>query len=129
MRKLLFLLLNMIVMLGFSAPTDTVPTMMPPRPPQNCQFAPHIHLTRSEQMTLTNLVIFIRFADDPEFTESLAPIDQMFNDSTPNNISVLHERHPKFLHRFLSGFETALVLPALQRDQPRRLPAPDYGHY
>lgn len=88
MRKLLFLLLNMIVMLGFSAPTDTVPTMMPPRPPQNCQFAPHIHLTRSEQMTLTNLVIFIRFADDPEFTESLAPIDQMFNDSTPNNISV-----------------------------------------
>lgn len=88
MRKLLFLLLNMIVMLGFSAPTDTVPQLLPPRPPQNYQFAPHIHLTRSEQMTLTNLVIFIRFADDSEFTESLVPIDQMFNDSTPNNISV-----------------------------------------
>ena len=39
-------------------------------------------------MTLTNLVIFIRFADDPEFTQSLDPIDQMFNDTTPNSTSV-----------------------------------------
>ena len=39
-------------------------------------------------MMLTNLVIFIRFADQEEFTESLESINQMFNDTTPNNISV-----------------------------------------
>ena len=39
-------------------------------------------------MTLTNLVIFIRFADEEEFTESIETIDLMFNDSTPNSISV-----------------------------------------
>ena len=73
---------------GFSAPSDTIPPLMPPRPPLNPRQAPHIHLNRDEQMTLTNLVIFIRFADDEEFTESLEPINQMFNDTTPNNISV-----------------------------------------
>ena len=73
---------------GFNAPGDTISLLMPPRPPQNYKSAPHIRLSRNEQMTLTNLVIFIRFADDPEFTESLEPIDQMFNDSTPNTISV-----------------------------------------
>ena len=88
MRKLLTLLLNVIVLIGFSAPADTVPPLMPPRPPQNFHLAPHIHLERSEQMTLTNLVIFIRFADQEEFTESLEPINLMFNDTTPNNNSV-----------------------------------------
>jgi len=88
MKTLLALLLNMIVLFGFSAPTDTISPMMPPRPPQNRNMAPHIRLSRTEPTTLTNLVIFIRFADDPEFTESLEPIDQMFNDTTPNNISV-----------------------------------------
>ncbi len=88
MKKLLALLLNTIVLFGFASPTDTIPPLMPPRPPKNYKFAPRIHLNRNEQMTLTNLVIFIRFADDPEFTQSLEPIDQMFNDSTPYNISV-----------------------------------------
>ncbi|MBR4911741.1 MAG: T9SS type A sorting domain-containing protein [Bacteroidales bacterium] len=87
-KKFLVLLFNAIVLLGFAAPADTIPPMMPPRPPQNYQLAPHIHLNRSEQMTLTNLVIFIRFADDEEFTETLEPIDQMFNDTTPNHVSV-----------------------------------------
>ena len=87
-KKLLVLLFNAIALLGFAAPADTIPPLLPSRPPLNYQLAPHIHLNRSEQMTLTNLVIFIRFADDPEFTETLGPIDQMFNDTTPNNISV-----------------------------------------
>ena len=88
MKKLLILLLNAFVLFGFAAPTDSVPRLIPPRPPQNYHLAPHVHLSRSEQMTLTNLVIFIRFADDEEFTETLEPIDQMFNDTTPNHISV-----------------------------------------
>lgn len=88
MNKILFLLLNAIVLVGFSAPSDTISPLMPPRPPQNHNMAPRIHLNRSETMTLTNLVIFIRFADDPEFTQSLDPIDQMFNDTTPNSTSV-----------------------------------------
>ena len=88
MKKLLTILLNAIVLIGFSAPADTIPPLMPPRPPQNYHLAPHIRLERNEQMMLTNLAIFIRFADEEEFTESFEPIDQMFNDSTPNNISV-----------------------------------------
>ena len=73
---------------GFAAPTDTIPLLMPPRPPQNTHLAPHIHLNRSEQMTLTNLVIFIRFADEDEFTDPIAPINQMFNDTANQQISV-----------------------------------------
>ena len=88
MKKLLVLLFNAVVLIGFSDPIDTIAPLMPPRPPQNYQYAPHVRLNRSEQLTLTNLVIFIRFADDPEFTESLEPIDLMFNDTTPYNISV-----------------------------------------
>ena len=88
MKKILFILFNAIVLLGFSMPTDTIPPMMPPRPPLNYELAPHIRLNRSEQMTLTNLVIFIRFADDSEFVESLAPIDQMFNDTAYHHTSV-----------------------------------------
>ena len=88
MKKLLTLLLNTIVLIGFSAPTDTIPPLRPPRPPQNYKLAPHVHLNRNEHLTLTNLVIFIRFADDSEFVETLEPIDQMFNDTTPYNISV-----------------------------------------
>ena len=88
MRKILFLLFNAIVLIGFSAPTDTISPLMPPRPPKNYQMASRIQLNRNETTTLTNLVIFVRFADDPEFTESLGSIDQMFNDTTPYNISV-----------------------------------------
>ena len=88
MRKILSIILNAIVLIGFSAPTDTIPPLFPLRPPQNPELAPHIRLTRNEQLTLTNLVIFVRFADDSEFVETLEPIDQMFNDTTPYNISV-----------------------------------------
>ena len=88
MKKLLTLLLNTIVLFGFAAPADSIPPLLPPRPPQNPELAPHIRLDRSEQMMLTNLVIFIRFADEEEFTETLQPINQMFNDTTPNGISV-----------------------------------------
>ena len=88
MKRILTLLLNAIVLFGFAAPTDTIPRLMPPRPPQNFHLAPHIHLNRNEQMMLTNLAIFIRFADDEEFTESFGTINQMFNDTTPYGISV-----------------------------------------
>ncbi len=93
MKKIFTLLLNTIVLFSFSAQADTVPTLLPPRPPQNYKQAPHIRLTRDGQMMLTNLAIFIRFADDPEFTESLDPINQMFNDTTPYNISVYNYYH------------------------------------
>ena len=93
MKKILTVLLNTIVLLGFAGPTDTIPTLMPPRPPQNYKYAPHIRMTRDEQMMLTNLAIFIRFADDSEFTDSLGPIDQMFNDTTPYTISVYNYYH------------------------------------
>ena len=37
---------------------------------------------------LTNLVIFLRFADDAEITHSFADIDTMFNGKTPGYLSV-----------------------------------------
>lgn len=37
---------------------------------------------------LTNLVIFLRFADDPEITHSFADIDTMFNGKAPDCYSV-----------------------------------------
>jgi len=88
MKKLFTLLFSAIVLFGLATPTDSVPPLLPPRPPQNTHLSPHIRLNRSEQMTLTNLVIFIRFADEEEFSDSLQTIDQMFNDTTPYNISV-----------------------------------------
>ena len=89
----LLLIFCALLTFGFNTPSDTIPPLMPPRPPQNYKQAPHIHLNRDEQMTLTNLVIFIRFADDDEFTESLEPIDQMFNDTTPYHTSVYNYYH------------------------------------
>lgn len=88
MKKLLTILLNAAVIIGFAAPTDTIPPLKPPRPPQNAHLAPHVHLNRSEPMMLTNLAIFIRFADEEEFTETIAPIDQMFNDTAYQQTSV-----------------------------------------
>ena len=38
--------------------------------------------------TLNNLSIFIRFADDPEFSVSYSSIDNMFNDESENAISL-----------------------------------------
>ena len=38
--------------------------------------------------TLNNISIFIRFADDPEFTNSYSDIDNMFNDESENAISL-----------------------------------------
>jgi M6 family metalloprotease-like protein len=38
--------------------------------------------------TLNNLSIFIRFADDPEFTNSYSSIDNMFNDVSENAVSM-----------------------------------------
>lgn len=93
MKKFFTLILNTIVLFSFSAQADTIPTLLPPRPPQNYKMAPHIRLTRDRQMMLTNLAIFIRFADDSEFVESLEPIDLMFNDTTPYNISVYNYYH------------------------------------
>ena len=41
-----------------------------------------------DTVELTNLVIFIRFADDEEITHSFARIDTMFNGRTPGYMSV-----------------------------------------
>ena len=43
---------------------------------------------QNESTELTNLVIFLRFADDPEITHPFAPIDTMFNGKTPGYLSI-----------------------------------------
>ena len=84
----LLLVFSVLLTFGSAVPTDTIPPLKPPRPPQNTHLAPHVHLNRSEPMMLTNLAIFIRFADEEEFTETIAPIDQMFNDTAYQQTSV-----------------------------------------
>jgi hypothetical protein len=81
-------LFNVLVLSGFSSPADTIVPLRPPRPPRNCELSPHVRLNRGRQLTITNLLIFIRFADEEEFSESFETVNLMFNDTTPYNISV-----------------------------------------
>lgn len=46
------------------------------------------NLRNGDTLTLTNLVIFIRFADDEEITHPIADIDSMFNGKTEGYLSV-----------------------------------------
>ncbi len=50
--------------------------------------APCTLKAQNECTELTNVVIFIRFADDAEINHSLADIDTMFNGRTPGYLSV-----------------------------------------
>ena len=43
---------------------------------------------QAQTKELTNLVVFVRFADDAEINRPLAPIDSMFNGRTPGYLSV-----------------------------------------
>ena len=43
---------------------------------------------QNESTDLTNLVIFLRFADDPEITHTFASIDTMFNGKTHGYLSI-----------------------------------------
>lgn len=73
---------NVLVLSGFSSPADTIVPHRPPRPPKNCELSPHVRLNRGRQLTLTNLLIFIRFADEEEFSELFETVNLMFNDTT-----------------------------------------------
>ena len=53
-----------------------------------CLFVPARTVAQSEPTELTNLVIFVRFADDAEITHSFADIDSMFNGKTDGFLSV-----------------------------------------
>ena len=52
-----------------------------------CVFAPIVVMAQSAT-ELTNLVLFVRFADDAEIDHSFASIDTMFNGKTPGYLSV-----------------------------------------
>ncbi len=49
---------------------------------------PSLAVAQSETRDLTNLVIFVRFADDAEINHSFAAIDTMFNGKTEGYLSV-----------------------------------------
>ena len=53
-----------------------------------CLFLPARAVAQSETKELTNLVIFVRFADDAEIDHSFAEIDTMFNGRTEGYMSV-----------------------------------------
>ena len=47
-----------------------------------------LSVVRAQSTELTNVVIFVRFADDAEINHSFADIDTMFNGRTPGYLSV-----------------------------------------
>ncbi|MDY6325877.1 MAG: T9SS type A sorting domain-containing protein [Bacteroidales bacterium] len=88
MRKFLVLLFVALFYSGFSEPVDSNFLRRMPMPPKNLSKVPVVRARSGENMMLTNLVVFIRFADDEEFTTSLDYVDQMFNDSSFQAVSV-----------------------------------------
>lgn len=59
-----------------------------PLPPKSKMPLPKVNLQNRDQINLTNLVVFIRFADDPEIDKTFSEIDQMFSDSSAGAMSV-----------------------------------------
>ena len=51
-------------------------------------FTFHFSASFAQTTELTNLVVFLRFADDEEIDHSFADIDSMFNGRTPGYLSV-----------------------------------------
>ena len=45
-------------------------------------------VSAQDSTELTNLVIFLRFADDAEITQSFASIDTLFNGKSPGYLSI-----------------------------------------
>lgn len=89
MGKTLFtIVLAMIIACANATAADTLSSHKPPRPPRTKSNAPRFERQRDEHTLLTNLVVFIRFADDEEITKSFDEVNQMFNDSTPDASSV-----------------------------------------
>lgn len=88
MKKIAIITLVTLAVLQTTAQSDTSFMRYPPLPPKNQHLAKNIRMQRGSDMLLTNLIVFIRFADDEEFTTPLEQIDLMFNDTSFQAISV-----------------------------------------
>ena len=86
-KILLTLLLSTLCGLAFSITPDSS-AFRRPLPPRTHKPLPKVHLQQRDQLTLTNLVVFIRFADDEEITQTFDNINNMFNDQTEGAESV-----------------------------------------
>lgn len=73
----------------------------------------------------SNLVIFIRFADDTAYTRSLASVDHMFNDSSTNTTVSLYNYFKKasynqiFIHTYYAPEPDGNVILSYQDFHPR----------
>lgn len=88
--KKLFILTIICTFISFcTASTPDSSRLRLPLPPRSHKPLPKVRLdNHRSNFELTNLVVFIRFADDPEIDKSFAEINQMFNDSSANAMSV-----------------------------------------
>lgn len=89
MKKLLLLtIFSFAISLCFATTPDST-RMRLPLPPRTHKPLPKVRMdNQRSNFELTNLVVFIRFADDPEIDKTFTEIDQIFNDSSANAMSV-----------------------------------------
>lgn len=87
-KRAVFSALFIAITVSLFAITPDNPTTNGPLPPRLRKPLPKVTLRNQDEMNLTNLVVFIRFADDEEISQPFDAINQMFNDSSPNTLSV-----------------------------------------
>lgn len=91
MKKLFFLTLICTFISFCLASTPDSSRMRLPLPPRTHKPLPKVKLdSHRSNFELTNLVVFIRFADDPEIDKSFEDINRIFNDSSANAMSVFN---------------------------------------
>ena len=68
-----------------------LPGLLPPAPPSTAGQRPrHLPGVRGAPLTgtLNNIVVFVRFAGEAEFTDAIADYQRMFNDPEPGGVSL-----------------------------------------
>jgi len=87
-NSLSLLLLSLLFSTVLAGTPDVPPFFGRPLPPRSHMPAPKVNLQQRDQINLTNLVIFVCFADDEEITRPLSDINNMFSNVTPGSMSV-----------------------------------------
>lgn len=89
MKRILLLIFICSIVSCCMASTPDSSRMRMPLPPRTHKPLPKVRLdNHRSNFELTNLVVFIRFADDPEIDKNFQEINQMFNDSSAGAMSV-----------------------------------------
>lgn len=84
MKKLFVLLFSMVATLGFSAPTDTIPTILPPHTPQTMNI-----VNPRETELLIRIIRYFEFSN----SESYFTIEYLNRDDLHGQRTLLRKIH------------------------------------